>query len=69
VFRGAGVLNATEDLVVMDGLSKKKTDKNHAESGGSVDTVCMIEEDLFISGSDAGYSIPLTLVRFRFGVL
>ena len=53
VFRGAGVLNATEDLVVMDGM-RKKTEKNHVESGGSIDVVCMIEEDLFISGSDAG---------------
>ena len=38
----------------MDGLVKKKTEKNEMLAGGSLDVVAMVDEDLFISGSDTG---------------
>lgn len=55
VFRGGGHgLNATEELVVMDGMRKTKTDRDQGASGGSIDVVAMIDEDLFLTGSDSG---------------
>lgn len=55
VFRGGGGgLLVSEDLVVLEGLAKKKTDRDQGASGGSLDVVAMVDEDTFVSGSDSG---------------
>lgn len=57
VFRGGGGgLKITEDLVVMEELgdTAKKREKDDGLSGGTIDVVAMVDEDLFVSGSDSG---------------
>ena len=63
VFRGGGGgISITEDLVVMEDLTKteKKREKDNGLSGGSIEVVAMIDDEYFISGSDSGYFL-LTL--------
>lgn len=69
VFRGGGGgLAITEDLVVLDELSKtgQKREKDNGLSGGSIDALCMLEEEYFVCGSDTGYCIS-NLGLFLFG--
>lgn len=60
VFRGGGGgISITEDLVVLEELSRtgQKREKDNGLSGGSIDTVTMIDEEYFVCGSDSGYLI------------
>lgn len=58
IFRGGGSGRADaagEDLVVMDGVKKvPKADTQAGQAGGSLDTVAMLDEEHFVSGSDTG---------------
>ncbi|KNC96468.1 uncharacterized protein SPPG_08059 [Spizellomyces punctatus DAOM BR117] len=67
IFRGGGsgtVHAAGEDLVVMDGVRKvPKVEKQANAAGGSLDAVALIDEELFISGSDTGAISLWTLNR------
>lgn len=59
IFRGGGTGNVDpDDLVVMEGVRKKENRKGREETlgggGGSIDVVAMVDEELFLSGGDAG---------------
>lgn len=56
VFRGGGGAGGE--------LRKPKKDKNGVEryEEGSIDCVAMIDDEYFVTGSDNGYTFPLTLI-------
>jgi ribosomal RNA-processing protein 9 len=58
VYRGSGTGNVEDDmLMVVDdegSMNVKKRKKNSEYGGGSVDVVCMVDEDTFLSGTDSG---------------
>jgi ribosomal RNA-processing protein 9 len=61
IFRAGGGVSLTEEAVVMDGM-RPKADKR-ADVCGSVDVVCMLDEETFVSGSDSGALSLWTLHR------
>jgi ribosomal RNA-processing protein 9 len=56
VFRGGGGLQVHQDLVVMQewNQTEKKRMKDDGISGGSIDVCLLLEDGLFVSGTDSG---------------
>lgn len=60
-----GTSSNTDELLMLKEENDKKKIKALSATGGSVDLVCMVDEDTFLTGTDSGQVAQLTKCNFN----